>query len=161
MATEKMGLYRKYYGAVPTDKSGTPLPKSEWPRLRSFSWAVPWFGTDGKRFSRSFRSRKEAEQYAEAKQLEVRVGKGDQPRAVTLADFTQMYLDLRGDLAPTTKSEHERTLKRLREFVGDWMIVSTMTPLDARRFVAWYRERKCRGRMPANPCSSRRRSKIR
>jgi len=44
MATEKVGVYRKYYGAVPTNESGHPLPKCDWPRLRSFSWAVRWFG---------------------------------------------------------------------------------------------------------------------
>ena len=142
-------MYRKYYGRIPTDESGTPLPKNEWPRLRPFSWAVRWFGTDGKRFSRSFKSRKEAERYAETKQAEVRVGKGDRPRAVTLAEFTRMYLDLRGDLAPTTRLEHKRTLKRLGEFLGDRMIVSKVTPLDARRFVAWYRERDYRDRTPA------------
>ena len=81
MATEKVGVYRKYYGAVPTDKSGNPLPKNEWPRERRFSWAVRWFGSDGKRFSKSFKSRKVAERFAETKQAEVRVGKGDQPRA--------------------------------------------------------------------------------
>ena len=31
MATEKVGVYRKYHGTVPTDKVGIPLPKSEWP----------------------------------------------------------------------------------------------------------------------------------
>jgi len=148
MATEKVGVYRKYYGPVPADRSGTPLPKCEWPRLRSFSWAVRWFGTDG-RFSRSFKSRKEAERYAETKQAEVRAGKGDGPRGVTLAVFTRMYLELRGDLAPTTKAEHERTLKRLGELLGRHMVVSNVTPLDARRFVAWYRERDYRGRTPA------------
>ena len=76
MATEKIGVYRKWHGPVPTDKSGNPLPKSEWLRTRPFSWAVRWFGSDGKRFSRSFKSRKEAGRYAEAKQAEVRVGKG-------------------------------------------------------------------------------------
>ena len=58
MATEKVGIYRKYYGTIPADKSGNPLPKREWPRERSFSWAVRWFGLDGKRFSKSFKSRK-------------------------------------------------------------------------------------------------------
>ena len=67
MATEKVGIYRKYHGPVPIDHSGTPLPRSEWPRLRPFSWAVRWFGSDGKQFSRSFRSRKGAERYAETK----------------------------------------------------------------------------------------------
>jgi integrase len=149
MATEKVGVYRKYHGRVPTDKYGNPLPKSEWPRLRPFSWAVRWFGSDGKRFSKSFKSRKEAERYAEEKQAEVRVGKGDKPRAATLAEFARVYLDLRGDLAPTTKIEHERTLRFLAEFLGRRMIVSKVTSLDARRFLAWYREREYRGRTPA------------
>ena len=77
MATEKVGVYRKYHGPVPADKSGNPLPKSEWARTRPFSWAVRWFGADGKRFSGSSRSRKEAMRFAETKRPEVRVGKGD------------------------------------------------------------------------------------
>ena len=148
MATEKVGVYRKLHGPVPIDESGAPLLKSEWPRARPFSWAVRWFGSDGKRFSRSFRSRREADRFAEKKQAEVRVGKGDQPRAVTLAEFARMYLDLRGDLAATTRAEHECTLRFLQEFLGRKMIVSRVTALDARRFVAWYREREYRGRTP-------------
>ncbi len=149
MATEKVGIYRKYHGTIPVDKNGTQQLRSEWPRSRPFSWAVRWFGSDGKRFSKSFKSRKEAEHYAEAKQAEVRVGKGDRPRAVTLSDFTQMYLDVRGDLAPMTKDEHARTLRFMGEFLGGQMIVSKVNSLDARRFLAWYREREYRGRTPA------------
>lgn len=149
MATEKVGVYRKWYGPVPTGKSGNPLPKSEWPRTRSFSWTARWFGSDGKRFSKSFTSRKEADRYAETKQAEVRVGKGDQPRAITLAEFAQMYLDLRGDLAPMTKVEYARTLRLLNEFLGKQMIVGKITSLHARRFIAWYREREYRRRTPA------------
>ena len=149
MATEKVGVYRKYHGAVPVHQSGSPLPKSEWPRLRPFSWAVRWFGSDGRRFSRSFKSRKEAEQYAEERQADVRVGKGDRPRAVTLAEFGRMYLDLRGDLASTTRAEHERTLRFLGKFLGGQMIISKVTALDARRFIAWYREHEYRSRTPA------------
>jgi len=58
MATEKVGVYRKWRGAVPTDKLGMPLPKSVWPRERPFRWAARWYGLDGKRFSKSFKSRK-------------------------------------------------------------------------------------------------------
>jgi len=60
MATEKVSVCRKYHGVVPTDEFGNPLPKSEWPREPPFSWAVRWFGSDGKRFSKSFKSRREA-----------------------------------------------------------------------------------------------------
>ena len=148
MATEKVGVYRRYHGPVPIDKAGTSLPRDEWPRLRAFSWAVRWFGSDGKRSSRSFRSRREADRFAEKKQAEVRVGKGDQPRSVTLAEFATMYLNLRGDLAVTTSAEHERTLRFLQESLGRRTIVSNVTALDARRFIAWYREREYRARTP-------------
>ena len=149
MATEKVGVYRKWHGSVPVDKSGEPVPKREWPRLRPFSWAVRWLGSDGKRFSRSFKSRREADRYAEKKQAEIRVGKGDRLRAVTLVEFARMYLDLRGDLAPATRLEHERTLRFLSEFLGRRMVVSRVTPVDARRFITWYRKREYRGRTPA------------
>ena len=149
MATEKVSVCRKWHGRVPVDEFGTPLPKSEWSRSRPFSWAVRWFGVDGKRFSRSFKNRKEAGRYAETKQAEVRVGKGDQPRAVTLAEFATMYLDLRGDLAPMTKVEHARALRFLSGFLGTQIMVSKVTSLDARRFLAWYRKREYRGRTPA------------
>ena len=57
MATEKVAVFREWHGAVPTDESGQLLPNTEWPRERPFSWAVRWFGSDGKRFSKSFKSR--------------------------------------------------------------------------------------------------------
>ena len=149
MATERVGVYRKYYGPIPKDKSGRPLPKSEWPKKRPHSWAVRWFGSDGKRYSRSFKSRREADQFGESTQAAMRVGKGDEPQSVTLSKFAEMYLDLRGDLAPSTKTEYERTLRLLREFLGHDQIVSKVSSLDARRFLTWFRGRKHRGRNPA------------
>jgi len=52
MATEKVGVYKKWHGAVPTDDDGKPLPKDEWPRKRPFRWAVRWFGSDEGRSSK-------------------------------------------------------------------------------------------------------------
>lgn len=115
----------------------------------SVSLGVRWYGSDGKRYSRSFKSRKEADRFAEARQAETRVGRGDQPRAVTLAEFAKMYLELRGDLAAMTKVEHERTLRLLKEFLGSRKILAKITPLDARRFITWYRQRRYHGRKPA------------
>ena len=60
-----------------------------------------------------------------------------------------MYLELRGDLACATKLVHERTLRFLMEHFGAGKIVSKITRLDARRFIAWYRVRGYRGRTPA------------
>ena len=48
-----------------------------------------------------------------------------------------------------TKVEHRRTLRFLIGFFGGQMMVSKVTSLDARRFLAWYRERDYRGRTPA------------
>lgn len=79
MATEEVGVCRKYHGGLPTDPSGKPLPRSEWPKCRPFRWAVRWFGADGARYSKSFETRKEAERFAESKQAEVREGQGDPP----------------------------------------------------------------------------------
>ncbi len=149
MATEKVGVYRKWYGAVPNDQHGNPLPKIEWPRKRPFSWAVRWFGSNGKRYSRSFKSRKEAIKHAETRQAAVRVGKVDEPSAMTLTEFAKMYLDLRTDLAESTRVEQRRALRYLKEFIGEERTVSTVTPLDARCFIAWYRDRDYRDRKPA------------
>jgi hypothetical protein len=83
MATEKVGIYRKWHGPIPTDGSDKPLPPAEWPKKRLFSWAVRWFGIDGKRYSKSFPSRKEAERFAEGVQSDVRCGKGDPPPSIS------------------------------------------------------------------------------
>ena len=145
MATEKVGVYRKYHGPVPKDKLGRPLPKSEWPKKRAFRWAVRWFGSEGKRYSKSFGTRKEAEQFTEAKQLEVRSGKADPPEAIGLEEFGKMYVEIRGDLKPSSLVEHRRTLRFLQEYFGPVRLIRKIAPLDARRFVSWYRKRKSKG----------------
>jgi hypothetical protein len=38
MAHIKVSITRKYYGKIPVDKTGKPIPKKLWPRRRSFSW---------------------------------------------------------------------------------------------------------------------------
>lgn len=141
MATEKVGVYRKYHGAIPTNEAGNLLPKDEWPKQRPCRWAVRWFGSDGARHSRSFETRKEAEHFAESKQAEVRNGRGDPPPPMPLQEFEKMYLKLRGDLTPRTKEEHMRTLRLLREFFGSDRLIHRVTPLEARRFVSSFRQR--------------------
>ena len=82
MATEKVGIYRKYHGKIPTDKSDQPLPKSEWPKKRAFRWAVRWFRSDGKRYSKSFKTRKEADNYAKGVQARADRGRPDKPSKI-------------------------------------------------------------------------------
>jgi len=119
MATEKVGVYRKYRGPVPVGKSGRPLPKKEWVNHRPFSWAVRWFGFDGQRYSKSFDTRKEAERFAEAKQSDVRQGKADPPKRITLTEFYQEHEKLMmSKVAPTTLHMQLATLALLAESVG-------------------------------------------
>lgn len=141
MATEKVGVYRKYHGAIPTDAAGSPLPKAEWPKRRPCRWAVRWYGSDGARHSKSFETRKEAEHFAESKQTEVRDGRGDPPPPMLLQEYEKMYLKLRGDLTPRTKDEHKRALRLLRDFFGNDRLIHRITPLEARRFISSFRQR--------------------
>ena len=120
MATEKVGIYRKYHGPIPKDKNGNPLPKKEWIKKRAFRWAVRWFGSDGKRYSKSFKTRKEAERYAEEKQADIRVGKQVLTVNIRLKDFKKEHLMLmQNQIAPKTLKEHERALRYLLEIIGD------------------------------------------
>jgi len=113
MAIEKVSISRKYHGKVPTNGDGKPLPKSEWSKKRPHRWAVRWFASDGTRYSRSFKTRKEAERFAEEKQADVREGAGDEPKPMVLKEYKKVYLSLRGDIMERTRVEHARALTYL------------------------------------------------
>jgi len=149
MATSRVGVFRKWHGKIPTNESGEPLPKSDWARKRPYRWAVRWFGDEGTRYSRSFQTRKEAERFAEEKQAEVRNGDPDEAKPITLKEFTPMYLSLRGDVTTGTLIEHRRALAFLAEYLGSQRLLGKITPLNARKFINWYRQREYHGRTPA------------
>jgi integrase len=137
MATEKVGIYRKYHGKIPTDRSGQPLPKSEWPKKRVFHWAVRWFGSDGKRYSKSFKTRKEAERYAETKQSSVRNGRTDPPQTTTLKGFMAEHEEIMdGQVAPATLYDQMRALKMFTAHIGKDIRLMNISPRHAESFVA-------------------------
>lgn len=137
MATEKVGIYRNYYGPVPRDSSGKPLRRSQWPRKRAHSWVVRWFGTDGQRYSKSFKTRKEAARFKEQKQEEVRAGRADPPEDITMSDFTTEHEKVMwGQVARESLSDQIRALKMLMEHVGTRTFVQDVTPRQAESFVA-------------------------
>jgi integrase len=78
-----------------------------------------WFGIDLKRYSKSFRLRKEAERFAETKQQEVRQGKGDPPKWMTLDAF---YLEheklMQGKVRHNTLRMQMATLGNFAACVG-------------------------------------------
>ena len=63
MATEKVGVYRRWLEPVP-EENGKPIQKSQWQKKRRHSWTVRWYGTTGKRYSKDFKTKKLAERYA-------------------------------------------------------------------------------------------------
>lgn len=137
MATEKVGVYRKWHGPPPVDAAGKPLPQREWPEKRPFSWSARWFGLDGKRYSKSFNTRKEAERFAETKQQDVRQGKGDPPVRMTLREFYWEHKKLmQGKVAPTTLHMQLATLALLAESVGWQREVTRLTTRDIEQFSA-------------------------
>jgi integrase len=147
MATTKVGIYRKYHGAIPKDSSGRPLPKSQWPKRRPHSWAVRWFGSDGKRYSQSFRTRKEAQRFAEDKQPEVDDSKGDPPEDITLGKFLREHeKTMRSQVALETLADQIRALKMLASHVGKNVLLKEIQPRHAEVFLAW---RLSTGRRPA------------
>ena len=137
MATTKVGIYRSYHGTIPLDSSGQPLPQSEWPRKRAHSWVVRWFGTDGDRYSKSFENRKEAEHFAEGKQTDVRHGKADPPKRLTLGEFYKEHRELmKNTLRPKTLHMHLATLALFAEQVGWNRCLTAVATRDIERFRA-------------------------
>jgi integrase len=137
MATEKVTIYRKYHGAVPRDHQGRPVPRDAWPKKRPFRWAVRWFGLEGTRYSRSFKDRREAERFAENKQLEVRRGRADPLPAITLGDFASEHERvMRGQVAWGTLQDQRRALRLLGEHVGQKTQLQSVSPRHAESFIA-------------------------
>lgn len=137
MGTTKVGVYRKYYGPVPTDAAGNPLPPEAWGDRRAFSWAVRWFGTDGQRYSKSFPMRKLAERFAEKVQQEVRDGKADPPKKVTLLDFFREHKHvMAGNLAPKSLQMQVAAFEKLAHSVGWDCLVSRVSVRDIEKFRA-------------------------
>jgi len=138
MATEKVGIYRKYHGPIPTDRTGKPLPKSEWPRRRVFRWAVRWFGSDGKRYSKSFKTRKEAERFASEVQRRVCTRKADKPQDITLQQFRFEHGQvMKGQVAYATLDDQKRALKLFEKYIGGAILLSKIKPRHAEAFVAY------------------------
>jgi len=137
MATEKVGIYRKYYGPIPTDKSGQPLLRSEWPKKRAFGWAVRWFGSEGKRYSKSFRTRKEADRYAKDIQSKVDKGRIDTPNKITLSAFINEHEKvMKGQVANRTLKDQMRALNIFADYIGRAVWLERIGSRHAESFVA-------------------------
>ena len=128
MAIEKVGIYHKWLEPVP-ERNNKPIPKSEWPRKRRHRWIVRWYGTEGKRYGKVFRTRKEAERYASELQNRVHLGKTDKPQRITLEEFRLEHKRvMKGQVAYTTLQDQIRALKLFEKFIGESFLLSKIKP---------------------------------
>ena len=136
MATEKVGVYRRWLEPVPVE-DGKPIPRSQWPVRRRHSWTVRWFGTTGRRYSKDFETRKLAERHAQDLQAKVRVGTQDRPRMVTLHDFAKEHAQvMRGQVAYATLIDQNRALRLFEKHIGTSIRLQEIRPMHAESFVA-------------------------
>lgn len=136
MATEKIGIYRRWLEKAP-EIDGFLIPKELWPAKRRHNWAVRWFGTTGKRYSKNFRTKNLAEQYARKLQEDVNLGTHDRPAKILLNNFIDEHETLmQGQVAPATLVEQMHKLKLFEKFIGRDIQLARITPRHAEAFVA-------------------------
>lgn len=136
MAIEKVGVYRKWLEPVPK-KKGKPIPKSEWPKRRRHCWIVRWYGTNGKKYGKLFKTRKEAEKNALDLQNRVNLGRADKPQNITLQEFRLEHEQvMRDQVAYATLYGQLRALRFFENFIGGSVLLSKIKPRHAEAFIA-------------------------
>jgi len=137
MAHLKVSINRNWYGKVPLDKKGKPIPRNLWPKRRKYSWEVRWYGSEGKRYSKSFKNRKEAAEYTSKIQEKVDKGRADKPQEITIEKFMKEHKKVMvGQVAYSTLKDHLRVLKFFAEHVGWQTQLKRISPREAEAFVA-------------------------
>ncbi|MEN6307387.1 MAG: site-specific integrase [Anaerohalosphaeraceae bacterium] len=136
MATEKIGIYRRWLGPAPSE-NGRPVPKEQWPQKRRHHWEVRWFGLSGKRYSQSFPTRKEAEQFARQNQEKVNHGKSDKPDKILLKDFIEEHKKLMpGQIASASLYDQIRALRFFEKFIGGHITLANIKPRHAEAYIS-------------------------
>ena len=137
MATEKVGVYRRWLEPVPQE-NGRPVPKDEWPNKRRHSWTVRWYGTTGKRYSKDFKTKKLADRYARELQGRVEVGKQDKPQKIALHVFNEEHEKvMKGQVAYATLADQRRALRLFEKYIGGRIGLHEIKPRHAESFIAY------------------------
>ena len=113
-------------------------------KRRRLPWVVRWYGgispETGKltRYSRSFRTKREAEDFQSDKGQEFRQGgKRDRPENMPLGRLCDDFLaTLKADARIATITVYLQTILRLKEYFGENRTIATISPRDADAFVA-------------------------
>ena len=136
MATEKIGIYRRWLEPAPVI-DGVPVSKADWPKHRRHSWEAKWFGSACQRYSKSFETRRLAEQFARQLQEDVNRGKADRPEKITLSAFAKEHEKvMAGQVAYATLCDQIRALRLFENFIGGSTLLTNVKPRNAEAFVA-------------------------
>jgi integrase len=111
---------------------------------RKLPWLVRWYGeinpTIGKqqRYSKSFRTRRLAEDFRSEKMQNFRKGsKRDGIKDVTLHKFCKDWLNSRkSDLRPKSIKAYKNTIERIEEYFGEDISLSSIDPQQAAVFIS-------------------------
>jgi len=111
---------------------------------RKLPWLVRWYGeinpATGKqqRYSKSFRTRRLAEDFRSGKMQEFRKGsKRDGIKDVTLHEFCKDWLSSRkSELRPKSIKAYKNTITRLEEYFGEDISLSSIEPQQAAVFIS-------------------------
>ena len=137
MASKKVGVYRKYLQSVPVDSSGRPVAKSDWPKKRSFCWVARWVCGEGKRRSRSFKTKGQAQSFAAQKQIHIQDALAAGLTEISLRGFHTEHRELTdSNVAARTLSLHLSTLASLAGLLGWERSMHTISVRDIERFRA-------------------------
>lgn len=136
MATEKIGIYRRWLEPAPKE-NGVSIPEERWPKERRYNWQVRWFGVSAKRYSKSFKTKKEAEHYSRLLQEKVNNGKSDRPTNISLQAFiTEHEKIMRGQVAYATLYDQVRALRFFEKFIGGSTLLVNIHPRNAEAFIS-------------------------
>ena len=106
-------------------------------KKRAFRWAARWFGSDGKRYSKSFNTRKEAQLFREDKQSDVRNGRADPPPEIALEDFVAEHEKVMvAQVASATLSDQMRALRMFMAYLPKNIRLRNILPRHAESFIA-------------------------
>lgn len=137
MTHKKVGVYRRYLEAVPVESLGRPVAKGDWPKRRAFCWVARWVSGEGRRHSRSFRIKRQAQSFAAQKQIDIQDALATGLTEISLRDFHIEHRQLTyGNVTPRTLSLHLSTLASLADLLGWDRSMHTISVRDIERFRA-------------------------
>ena len=112
-------------------------------RSKKFPWTVRWWGKydvikeKQPRLSKSFKTRKLAEKYAQSLKDDIDDGISVEPRKITLGKLCQKVLDAKqGTVQPSTLRTYSNTADRLVNYFGSHRNIKTISKEEAEAFLA-------------------------